>query len=115
GRRHHHRPQFPLVRILLHRHRHLSGAVAGLPGRVLRDRPAAVPPLEPPHVIREFPFGEALFLVAAVRWTVLLAALAFLGGSIVGLLFAVLRVSKGKLPRAAAVVYIKLFQGTPLL
>ena len=66
-------------------------------------------------MIREFTFGEALFLVAAVRWTVLLAALAFLGGSIVGLLFAVLRVSKGKLPRAAAVIYIKLFQGTPLL
>ena len=66
-------------------------------------------------MIREFTFGEAMFLVAAVRWTVLLAALAFIGGSIVGLIFAVLRVSKGKLPRAAAVVYIKLFQGTPLL
>ena len=74
-----------------------------------------VPPLERAHVIREFTFGEALFLVAAVRWTVLLAALAFVGGSIVGLVFAVLRVSKGQLPRAAAIVYIKLFQGTPLL
>ncbi len=66
-------------------------------------------------MIREFTFGEAMFLVAAVRWTVLLAALAFIGGSVVGLIFAVLRVRKGKLPRAAAIVYIKLFQGTPLL
>ena len=79
---------------------HLSGAVAGLPGRLRRDRPLAVPPLERARVIREFTFGEAMFLVAAVRWTVLLAALAFVGGSIVGLIFAVLRVSKGKLPRA---------------
>ena len=66
-------------------------------------------------MIREFTFSEALFLVEAVRWTVLLAILAFAGGGIVGLIFAILRVSKARLPRYTAVAYIKLFQGTPLL
>ena len=66
-------------------------------------------------MIREFTFSEALFLVEAVRWTVLLAVLAFIGGGIVGLVFAVLRVSKARPPRYIAVAYMKLFQGTPLL
>ena len=66
-------------------------------------------------MIREFTLSEAWFLVQAVRWTVLLAILAFVGGGIVGLVIAVLRVSKRRLPRAIAIAYIKLFQGTPLL
>jgi len=66
-------------------------------------------------VIREFTWSEAWFLVLAVRWTVLLAILAFVGGGVVGLVIAVLRVSKRRLPRAVAIAYIKLFQGTPLL
>jgi polar amino acid transport system permease protein len=53
--------------------------------------------------------------VQAVRWTVLLAALAFIGGSVVGLAIAVLRISKRRLSRAIAIAYIQLFQGTPLL
>ena len=51
----------------------------------------------------------------AVRWTVLLAMLAFVGGGVVGLVLRVLRVSKRRLLRAIAIAYIKLFQGTPLL
>ena len=66
-------------------------------------------------MIREFTLSEAWFLVQAVRWTVLLAILAFVGGGVVGLVIAVLRVSKRRLPRAIAIAYIKLFQGTPLL
>ena len=66
-------------------------------------------------MIREFTLSEAWFLVQAVRWTVLLAILAFVGGGIVGLVIAILRVSKRRLPRAIAIAYIKLFQGTPLL
>ena len=66
-------------------------------------------------MIREFTLSEAWFLVQAVRWTVLLAILAFVGGGIVGLVIAVLRISKRRLPRALAIAYIKLFQGTPLL
>jgi len=66
-------------------------------------------------MIREFTLDEAWILVQAVRWTVLLAILAFVGGSIAGLLIAVLRISRRRLPRAIAIAYIQLFQGTPLL
>ena len=66
-------------------------------------------------MIREFSLSEVWFLVQAVRWTVLLALLAFIGGSFVGLVIAVLRISRARLPRGAAIVYIRLFQGTPLL
>lgn len=66
-------------------------------------------------MIREFTLGEAWILVQAVRWTVLLAVLAFIGGSVVGLAIAVLRISKHRVSRAIAIAYIQLFQGTPLL
>jgi polar amino acid transport system permease protein len=66
-------------------------------------------------VIREFTLSEVWFLVQAVRWTLLLAVLAFVGGSVVGLVIALLRVSTARQSRAVAIVYIKVFQGTPLL
>jgi polar amino acid transport system permease protein len=66
-------------------------------------------------MIREFTLDEAWILVQAVRWTVLLAVLAFIGGSVVGLAIAVLRISRRRLSRAIAIAYIQLFQGTPLL
>src|SRR5262249_28661803 len=89
--------------------------VACLPGGVRRHRPPSVPALERAHVIREFTLSEAWFLVEAMRWTVLLAVLAFIGGGIMGLVIAVLPISRRRLPRGAAIVYIKVFQGTPLL
>jgi len=66
-------------------------------------------------MIREFSVTEIWFLVQSVRWTVLLALIAFIGGGVVGLIIAVVRVGNAALPRALAVAYIKLFQGTPLL
>jgi polar amino acid transport system permease protein len=66
-------------------------------------------------MIREFSVTEVWFLVQSVRWTVLLALIAFIGGGGVGLIIAVVRVGNAAVPRAVAVAYIKLFQGTPLL
>jgi polar amino acid transport system permease protein len=66
-------------------------------------------------VIREFSATDFWFLVLTVRWTVLLALIAFVGGGVVGLGIAILRVARGRVPRAATTVYIRLFQGTPLL
>jgi polar amino acid transport system permease protein len=66
-------------------------------------------------MIREFTIDEVWFLVLALRWTILLALVAFVGGGIVGLAIAILRVSEGRLPRGFGIAYIKLFQGTPLL
>lgn len=66
-------------------------------------------------MIREFTHTEFLFLLQAVRWTLLLTVIAFAGGGVLGLGIAVLRIAKSRLWRAVAIVYIRLFQGTPLL
>lgn len=56
-----------------------------------------------------------IYLLQAAQWTLLLSLLAFIGGSIVGLMIALLRVSKSGLLRGIASGYIQLIQGTPLL
>ena len=66
-------------------------------------------------MIRQFSTIDLLFLLAALRWTVLLTLAAFVGGSIIGLIVAVMRVSNFWILRAVAVCYIQLIQGTPLL
>jgi polar amino acid transport system permease protein len=66
-------------------------------------------------VIREFTLDEVWFLLQALRWTLLLTVVAFVGGGVVGLGIAVARISPERLPRGFAIAYIKLFQGTPLL
>lgn len=66
-------------------------------------------------MIREFSISEVWFLVQAVRWTLLLTVMAFLGGGTAGLVIAIMRVAKRNVIRALASGYIKLFQGTPLL
>ena len=66
-------------------------------------------------MIREFSLGEVWFLLLAVRWTVLLTGVAFIGGTIGGLVVAVLRVAQSPALRGAAAAYIKVLQGTPLL
>jgi polar amino acid transport system permease protein len=54
-------------------------------------------------------------LLLAARWTLLLSAIAFAGGGICGLLILVLRVSRVRVARRAAMLYIEAFQSTPLL
>ena len=66
-------------------------------------------------MIREFSATDFWFLVLTVRWTVLLALIAFVGGGVVGLAIAILRVARGRALRAVTTMYIRLFQGTPLL
>ncbi|WAP68636.1 amino acid ABC transporter permease [Jiella pelagia] len=66
-------------------------------------------------MIRPFGFDEALFIVWAIQWTLALSAIAFAGGSVGGLIIALLRVSRARLPRYLALGYVRLFQGTPLL
>ncbi|SJZ86105.1 polar amino acid transport system permease protein [Enhydrobacter aerosaccus] len=56
-----------------------------------------------------------LYLVTAAQWTVLLSLIAFVGGTVVGLPIALMRVSRSRLARALATVYIQIVQGTPLL
>ena len=64
---------------------------------------------------RDFELPEFLFLVAAIRWTLLLSAVAFAGGFLGGFVLALMRVSRSAPLRLVARGYIGLFQGTPLL
>ena len=66
-------------------------------------------------MIREFAAIDLYYLVLAARWTLALTALAFVGGGIVGLAIAMLRVSPFAPLRAVGAGYVNLVQGIPLL
>jgi len=66
-------------------------------------------------MIRGFNFTDVLYLVAAMRWTLALTAIAFLGGGIVGLAIALCRVSRFAALRWIGTIYVLGVQGTPLL
>jgi polar amino acid transport system permease protein len=59
--------------------------------------------------------NHLLYLVEAARWTILLSVIAFVGGAIIGLPIALMRVSRSKVLRGLSSGYIQLIQGTPLL
>jgi polar amino acid transport system permease protein len=65
--------------------------------------------------MRELTTDQVLYILFAVRWTLLLSLFALVGGAIGGLFVALARASEAKLPRWLAMVYITIFQGTPLL
>ena len=66
-------------------------------------------------MIRQFGPNEALFIVEAVRWTLLLSAIAFAGGGLGGLVVALARTAPAAGLHGLATGYIQVFQGTPLL
>lgn len=66
-------------------------------------------------MIRVFGWDEALFIITAAQWTLLLSAIAFTGGALGGLLIALARVSRTSALRVPAQAFIRVFQGTPLL
>jgi polar amino acid transport system permease protein len=65
--------------------------------------------------MRQFGWNELLFILLALRWTVLLSLVAFVGGLVGGMLIALMKISTIAPLRWAATVYVRLFQGTPLL
>jgi len=54
-------------------------------------------------------------LLLALRWTVVLSLIAFVGGGVVGALLLFARLSGGPLADRLIGLYVQLFQGTPLL
>ncbi|MDR6856518.1 amino acid ABC transporter permease [Variovorax guangxiensis] len=54
-------------------------------------------------------------LLLALRWTVALSLIAFVGGGVVGGLLLFLRLSGGRVAERLIGLYVQLFQGTPLL
>ena len=65
--------------------------------------------------MRTFGFSDFLFILEAARWTLALSVIAFVGGSMLGLIIALCRTSEQPLLQAASPVFIRIFQGTPLL
>jgi len=55
------------------------------------------------------------FLLGAVRWTVALSLIAFIGGGLAGMGLLMLRFSKLRGMATAVAWYVQIFQGTPLL
>ena len=66
-------------------------------------------------MIREFGGADIVYLIAAARWTVVLALTAMVGGGLLGLVVAVFRVVPVRPVNWLAIGYINLIQGTPLL
>jgi polar amino acid transport system permease protein len=64
---------------------------------------------------RHFGLDELRILLLAMRWTVLLTLVAFVGGGIGGAVVAAMRVAPSRAARMTAAVYIRLLQGLPLL
>ncbi len=64
---------------------------------------------------RTFGLPELLYILAAVRWTLLLSLVAFLGGGVVGIVIAILRTNRSRFLRLLTAGYIQIFQGTPVL
>jgi len=54
-------------------------------------------------------------LLLALRWTIVLSLIAFVGGGAVGALLLLLRLSGGRAAERLIGLYVQVFQGTPLL
>jgi polar amino acid transport system permease protein len=66
-------------------------------------------------MIREFAGADIVYLIEAARWTLLLALIATVGGGLLGIVVAVLRVIPFRPLNWLAIAWINLIQGTPLL
>ena len=65
--------------------------------------------------MRTFGFPEFLYILEAAKWTLALSAIAFVGGSVLGLLIALARTSESRTALTLSAGFIHLFRGTPLL
>lgn len=65
--------------------------------------------------MRDFSFVDVNLLLQAARWTLILSAISFVGGGLLGAVLAIMRISRNALVRRIAQGYIVLLQGTPLL
>lgn len=64
---------------------------------------------------RAFSNADIVYLIAAARWTVVLAVVAIVGGGILGIIVAVFRIAAPRPLNWLASGYVNLIQGTPLL
>ena len=55
------------------------------------------------------------FMLRGAGYSLLIAVFALIGGSVLGLLAAVLKMSKHKIPRIIANIYVEVIRGTPMM
>lgn len=66
--------------------------------------------------MQDFTLAQILTnLLLAVRWTIVLSAIAFVGGGLVGFLLMLMRISSNPLLKSISLLYIEFFEATPLL
>lgn len=65
--------------------------------------------------MRSFGLPELLYVIEALRWTLALSAIGFIGGGLVGALIAILRFADNRLIGGMITLYTQFFQGIPLL
>ncbi|MCS3429866.1 amino acid ABC transporter permease [Klebsiella sp. BIGb0407] len=63
----------------------------------------------------EFNANDLWLIIYSTRWTLYLSVLSFIGGAAGGILIAVLRTNRHLPVRLISTVYIRIFQGTPLI
>lgn len=66
-------------------------------------------------IFRSFGTSEFLFLLESLQWTLILTAMALVGGGLVGFVLALARASTVKALRIVAGTYIQVIQGIPVL
>lgn len=66
-------------------------------------------------MFQQFSFNHVLFMLTGLGWTIGLAAIALVGGSIAGSVLTLMRVSTNPILSRVAQFYIFIVQGTPLL
>jgi len=66
--------------------------------------------------MEEFTFSQILTnLLLATRWTIVLSAIAFFGGGVVGFFVMLMRISPNPVIKGVSTLYIEFFEATPLL
>ncbi|WP_182086393.1 amino acid ABC transporter permease [Aureimonas sp. ME7] len=65
--------------------------------------------------MRDFTSYDVWMIVSAVRWTIALAAVAFVSGSLGAFVVGLMRASRSAPVRVVAIAWIRFFQGVPLL
>lgn len=66
-------------------------------------------------MFRSFGFPEFLLLLTGLKWTIGLTVMAFCGSAIAGMLLLILRISTWRIVRLAAMLWVQMVQGIPLL
>jgi polar amino acid transport system permease protein len=65
--------------------------------------------------VRNFNINDLVYLLQALKWTIALSMIAFVGGGIVGAILTLFRISSLGILRIVSTIYIQIVQGTPLL